>query len=242
MENFMNQKKFAINLTPRVNFITGKNGAGKSAILTALVLALGASARNTHRAKKMSDFIRRGHDGSAYIEVTLQNCGPEAFRPDVYGTTIGKTKQVKDFRKTLGPCKVTTLTIVRVISRTGATTYNLRDTNGVKIKASQLRYGSMKAEVDQIIDKFNIQVSNPCCVLDQETSKKFLSGGEKEKYDFFARATMIKKLEEEFETSDRTRALTMQRLDRMKESVDSLKMGTKKGMIFFGGGQVIFLS
>jgi chromosome segregation ATPase len=152
MENFMNQKKFAINFTPRVNFITGKNGAGKSAILTALVVALGASARQTHRAKKMSSFIRRGHEGSAYIEVTLQNCGPEAFRSEVYGSTIGKTTKAKEFRKTLGTCKVPTLTIIRTISRSGATTYGLRDTNGVKIKPSQLKYGSYKNEVDQIID------------------------------------------------------------------------------------------
>ena len=137
----MNQKKFAINLTPRVNFITGKNGAGKSAILTALVVALGASARNTHRAKKMSDFIRRGHEGSAYIEVTLQNCGPEAFRSEVYGSTIAKNSDARSFRKTLSPCKVPTLTIIRTINKTGASSFSLRDTNGVKIKASQLKYG-----------------------------------------------------------------------------------------------------
>ena len=147
---------------------------------------------------------------------------------------------MKDFRKTLGPCKVTTLTIVRMISRTGATTYNLRDTNGVKIKASQLRFGSFKAEVDQILDKFNIQVSNPCCVLDQETSKKFLSGGEKEKYDFFARATMIKKVEEELETAERTHELTKQQWYGVKQTVDLLKMGTKESFVvdlvlLFGG-------
>lgn len=32
---------------------------------------------------------------------------------------------------------------------------------------------------------FNIQVKNPCCVLTQEESKKFIQGQEKEKYQFF---------------------------------------------------------
>ena len=144
----MNQEKFAINLTPRVNFITGKNGAGKSAILTAIVVALGASARDTHRAKKMSDFIRRGYDGNAYVEVTLQNCGPEAFRPEIYGTGKFKTdKDSREFRKTLGACKVATITIVRTLSRTGTSTFGLKDTNGKKVNRKDLKYGNFKNEV-----------------------------------------------------------------------------------------------
>ena len=42
----------------QVNFISGRNGSGKSAILAALQICLGAKANLTHRAKKMADFIR----------------------------------------------------------------------------------------------------------------------------------------------------------------------------------------
>jgi hypothetical protein len=36
-----------------------------------------------------------------------------------------------------------------------------------------------------MLTQFNINVTNPCCVLTQEESKKFIGGKEKEKYDFF---------------------------------------------------------
>ena len=68
-----------------VTAIVGKNGSGKSAILTAIVVCFGASARSTSRAKALKDFIRKTHGGSAHVSVTLQNVGPEAFRPEVYG-------------------------------------------------------------------------------------------------------------------------------------------------------------
>ena len=41
-----------------MNFISGRNGSGKSAVLAALQICLGANANSTHRAKKLSDFIR----------------------------------------------------------------------------------------------------------------------------------------------------------------------------------------
>ncbi len=47
----------------QVNFINGRNGSGKSAILAALQICLGAKAHLTHRAKKMADFIRSGLGG-----------------------------------------------------------------------------------------------------------------------------------------------------------------------------------
>jgi len=46
------------SITRNVNFISGRNGSGKSAILAALQICLGANAHSTHRARKLSDFIR----------------------------------------------------------------------------------------------------------------------------------------------------------------------------------------
>ena len=40
-----------------------------------------------------------------------------------------------------------------------------------------------KKEILQITDKFNINVSNPCNILDQETAGKFLTKAE-DKYGF----------------------------------------------------------
>jgi hypothetical protein len=40
-----------------------------------------------------------------------------------------------------------------------------------------------KQEVDNIVEQFNIQVDNPVCFLNQETSKHFLNSSNKtEKY------------------------------------------------------------
>ena len=54
MENFMCHENLKIDLCPRINYITGVNGSGKSAILTALQMCLGARSSSTHRAKKTS--------------------------------------------------------------------------------------------------------------------------------------------------------------------------------------------
>ena len=52
-------------MSRQVNFINGRNGSGKSAILAALQICLGAKANFTHRAKKLSDFIRSVKGGAA---------------------------------------------------------------------------------------------------------------------------------------------------------------------------------
>lgn len=44
--------------SPNVNFISGTNGSGKSALLNAIQLCLGARATDTGRNAKISDFIR----------------------------------------------------------------------------------------------------------------------------------------------------------------------------------------
>jgi hypothetical protein len=42
-----------------------------------------------------------------------------------------------------------------------------------------------KRELERILRAFNIHVDNPCCVLTQEESKKFINGHEEDKYNFF---------------------------------------------------------
>ncbi|CAN0515788.1 unnamed protein product, partial [Ectocarpus sp. 12 AP-2014] len=68
-------------------FINGRNGSGKSAILAALQICLGAKAHLTHRAKKMADFIRHGWKGDAVLEVTLLN-DVHGFKFEEYGESI----------------------------------------------------------------------------------------------------------------------------------------------------------
>ena len=88
-ENFMCHKKLEIKLGRRINFINGANGSGKSAILAAMQICLGASAKQTHRGNKLGDLVREGSDATAEVVVKLVNEGTDAFRHETYGDTIG---------------------------------------------------------------------------------------------------------------------------------------------------------
>ena len=174
MENFMNHRKFSLKLGKLVNFLTGQNGSGKSACVAAIQLCLGATASKTGRAPNMGKMIRHGSSGPAICRVKLLNEGDDAYKPDVYGSSI---------------------TVERKITKQGQSTYNI--------------YGELdqaschdKLELERILQNFNIYVDNPCCILTQEQSKTFINGHEKEKYNFFLKATGLERICEEIQESD----------------------------------------
>ncbi|RZC57416.1 hypothetical protein C5167_004720 [Papaver somniferum] len=76
-------------------FITGQNGSGKSAILTALCVAFGVRAKETQRAAKLKDFIKTGCS-YALVRVEIKNQGEEAFEPEIYGDVIVVERQIRD--------------------------------------------------------------------------------------------------------------------------------------------------
>ncbi|KAJ0026850.1 hypothetical protein NQD34_017850 [Periophthalmus magnuspinnatus] len=112
-----------------VNFVVGNNGSGKSAILTALIVALGGNAQATNRGVALKGFVKEG-ESSAEVSITLRNKGRDAFKPDVYGSSI---------------------TIDMRISHDGLRTYKL------KSKAGQV-VTTKKDELLCILDNFNIQL------------------------------------------------------------------------------------
>jgi hypothetical protein len=59
LENFMCHRKMTVDLCANVNFIHGQNGSGKSAILAAVQICLGAGARRTHRARNLKELVRK---------------------------------------------------------------------------------------------------------------------------------------------------------------------------------------
>lgn len=187
-----------IKLKPRINFITGVNGSGKSAVLVAITVGLAGKASFTGRGAcarcarvrafrfrhqrnvargaaagtSFKSFVREGAN-EAIVTLRLRNRGADAFRRDEFGDSI---------------------TIQRSIKREGASKYKLKAANG--------RVISEKADdVKNICDAFNIQVSrnlaararaeqqqqidNPCAILMQDTSREYLTtGSEREKYKF----------------------------------------------------------
>ena len=173
VENFMCHRKLTVKLCRNVNFISGQNGSGKSAILAAIQICLGAGAKRTHRAKNLKELIRKEagtNCAGAKVRVTLFNQGDDAYMNDVYGDLI---------------------IVERSISHRGFNGYKLLDQHGSEKSRS-------KKDLDAMLDQLNIQVENPVAVLDQEEAKKFLTGKAEDKYNFFTKATDLERLDRSY--------------------------------------------
>ncbi|KAI8874481.1 P-loop containing nucleoside triphosphate hydrolase protein [Ramicandelaber brevisporus] len=85
--DFMCHRHLKVEFGPRINFVIGRNGSGKSAILTALIICLGGRTSFTNRATRLSSFVREGAS-RAIIKVCIRNKGRDAFQPAVFGETI----------------------------------------------------------------------------------------------------------------------------------------------------------
>ncbi len=193
----------SIDLCPNVNFINGQNGSGKSAVLAAVQICLGASAAKTHRAKGLANLIRNGSDAThAKVRVQMRNMGADAFQHERYGDYI---------------------TVERIIERSGGSQYRLLDENDkVKSKA--------KNDLDAMLDLFNIQVDNPVAVLDQEEAKSFLQGKAEAKYRFFSKATELERIDrtysnigeaiEDFKVSEKAATKALRPALELKERME----------------------
>jgi hypothetical protein len=80
MRNFMCHSEFTYTPIDRLNFLSGVNGSGKSAVLAAITFALGGSARMSNRGSANRNFIRT-NQASANVEISLYNRGENAYKP-----------------------------------------------------------------------------------------------------------------------------------------------------------------
>lgn len=167
LENFMCHSCLQIDLGDRVNFITGQNGSGKSAILTALCVAFGCRAKGTQRAKTLKDFIKTGCSYAA-IFVQIKNEGEDAFMPDTYGSMIIVERRITESSSSIA----------------------LKDHQGRKV-------AQRSKELEELVEYFNIDVENPCVIMSQDKSREFLhSGNDKDKFKFFFKATLLQQVSE----------------------------------------------
>lgn len=74
LRDFMCHEHCLINFGPRINFITGRNGSGKSAVATAICMAFGATASQVVKEATLADLVRNGA-GKAVIDLTISNVG-----------------------------------------------------------------------------------------------------------------------------------------------------------------------
>ncbi|KAJ2863523.1 Structural maintenance of chromosomes protein 6 [Coemansia erecta] len=170
--DFMCHERAVVNLCPKVNFITGQNGSGKSAILTGLIIALGGSASSTNRASNLRGFVRAGQS-RAIIRIQLRNRGPDAYHSEKYGDSI---------------------IIERHIFSTGSTASQYKVKNGSTGEIVSKR----KEDVDAISDYMAIQVNNPINMLSQDAAREFLSSTSPDKlYSFFLKGTQLWQVSED---------------------------------------------
>ncbi|OAL30964.1 hypothetical protein AYO22_01259 [Fonsecaea multimorphosa] len=170
LKNFMCHEDMSYELGPLINFICGKNGSGKSAILTAIVLCLGGKASATNRGARLQNFIKEGTDHATII-CRLKNQGENAYMPEVYGKTI----QVE-----------------RHISRTGSTGFKLKSEKGRIIS-------TRKSDLEEICDHMMLQIENPMAVLSQDQARQFIaSSSPVEKYKFFMKGVQLEQLDQDY--------------------------------------------
>lgn len=157
MVNFMCHRNLCIALGPHINFIIGHNGSaytltgGKSAILTALTVALGGRASATSRGSSVKSFVRQGA-AAAEVRVHLHNAGSEAFRPEVFGDTI---------------------IVERRIHADGGGHWRMRSAEGRIVS-------TRREDLDALCDHANIQVDNPMNILTQDAARQFLGSSQPE--------------------------------------------------------------
>ncbi|QIX00583.1 hypothetical protein AMS68_006100 [Peltaster fructicola] len=168
--NFMCHSKLRIKLGPLINFIIGHNGSGKSAVMTALTMCLGAKASSTNRGSSLKSMIKEGQD-TATLAVKIKNQGDGAYKPDLYGRSI---------------------IVERHFTRAG--------TSGFKIKnAHEGIVSTKKRDLDDIVDYFGLQLDNPINVLNQDMARQFLSNSTaSDKYKFFIRGTQLETLDADY--------------------------------------------
>lgn len=168
--NFMCHAKWEFKLGPLINFICGKNGSGKSAILTAIILCLGGKASSTNRGARLQNFIKEGTDHATII-CRIKNQGENAYMPEKYGSTI----QVE-----------------RHILRNGSSSFKLKSENGRIIS-------TRKSDLEEICDHMMLQIENPMAVLSQDQARQFLAGSSAaEKYKFFMKGVQLEQLDQDY--------------------------------------------
>lgn len=163
LRNFMCHEYFELELGPQLNFIIGRNGSGKSAILTGISVGLGAKAADTNRGTSMKKLIKDGKN-TARISITLKNEGPEAYKRSTFGSHI---------------------IIERVLQRQGTNQYLIKTALGATISKK-------KAIIDEILARFNITVDNPLAFLSQDKAREFITlTTDHSKYNYFMTGTLL---------------------------------------------------
>ncbi|KAG5721478.1 Structural maintenance of chromosomes protein 6 [Termitomyces sp. T112] len=206
MVNFMCHAFLKFEFGPQINFIIGHNGSGKSAVLSAITVALGGKSASTGRGSGLKSFIKEGCAASE-VTIYLKNQGEEAYKPEEYGKSI---------------------IVTRRFTKDGNSTWKIRGANSPHIISAK------KEELAAICDHMNIQVDNPLNVLTQDAARQFLSASAPgDKYKFFLRGTQLSQLSDEYTTCLANIKQTHKVLEQKKEALPDLRIAFKEATVRF---------
>ncbi|KIL59060.1 hypothetical protein M378DRAFT_85587 [Amanita muscaria Koide BX008] len=200
LNQFMCHKLLTFQFGPQINFIIGKTFCGKSAVLSAIAVALGGKANSTGRGSGIKSFIKEGQS-CAEVTISIKNQGDEAYKPKEYGKSI---------------------VITRRFTKDGQTSW--------KIKSKDNRVVSTKREeLAAICDHMNIQVDNPLNILTQDAARQFLSASHpSDKYKFFLKGTQLQQLSEEYDLCYEHINQTAKVLARKREAIPDLRSSLRE--------------
>ena len=153
-------------------------------LFQAITLGLLGDPKSVKRYSKVAEFIKKGAS-KATIQVTLKNCGDDAYKPETYGRSI--TFQV-DLRSAIFLTEL--LIFQRTINESGTSAYLVKDE---EMKDVVRKSKDAKDECQRILEKFQIQVESPIVILQQDEAKEMLKVESADKlYKFFEKATLIR--------------------------------------------------
>ncbi|OCF37020.1 hypothetical protein I316_00924 [Kwoniella heveanensis BCC8398] len=198
--DFMCHRHLTVDFGPKMNFLVGHNGSGKSAVLTAIAVALGGKAMTTGRGQGLKDLIRKGAEKST-ITLTLTNSGLEAFKPDLYEPYI---------------------VIERTLSTNGSSAYKFKASKDGKVLANK------RTELTAICENFQINIDSPLTILTQDQARSFLQNSDSHKlYKFFLDGTQLKALADSYDTSKSNVVQLENNVRRQTEAVPILHQKIK---------------
>lgn len=175
LRNFMCHDYFELDFGPQMNFIIGRNGSGKSAILTGISIGLGAKATDTSRGSSIKSLIKDGKS-TARITIEIDNDGYDSYEKETYGKII---------------------IVERKLSREGTNSYSIKSENGSVVS-------NKKKTLDDILQKFFIMVNNPLSFLSQDKAREFIaSSTEQSRFNYFSEGTNIHSILQNYQEASR---------------------------------------
>lgn len=187
--------KFEMDFGPKINFIIGQNGSGKSAILTAITIGLGGKATSTQRGNSLKCLVKNGAH-QAEIRLKIRNRGVDSFKHSEYGDYIW---------------------VIRKISKEGGGSYMIKNEHGHIVSKK-------KEELAQLCDHMAIQPDNPVLILSQDAAKEFLaSSSPEERYKLFMKGTQLEQLQDDYNSTHASLKVMKKALKEQEEEIPSMK-------------------